>query len=206
MRWSGPASIVAAPCSQWIACSPAQNGRRARPLNSVVRRHLSERKGIVRMAEILAACLALVNLSSAISVHFRWVSAESVASLIAVSFFLMFLVFLVAVLLATELAKVTHDGESWRERSRGLSTSDLRSLTRWCPRWLLFLCILGIVVSLLIVIPIGGVHWTEGQPFTSKEALGFGAGLSLFCLLAVPVLASASRMPGSFESQFTNDA
>jgi len=30
---------VAAPCSQWIACSPGRNGRRARPLNSVVRTH-----------------------------------------------------------------------------------------------------------------------------------------------------------------------
>ena len=34
--WSGPESIVAAPCSQWIACSPMRNGHRARPLNYFV--------------------------------------------------------------------------------------------------------------------------------------------------------------------------
>jgi len=36
-RWSGPVGRGAAPCSHWIACSPARNGRRARQLNSVVR-------------------------------------------------------------------------------------------------------------------------------------------------------------------------
>ena len=33
IRWSGPAIVVAAPSSQWIACSAVRNGRGARPLN-----------------------------------------------------------------------------------------------------------------------------------------------------------------------------
>jgi hypothetical protein len=32
---------VGAPCSQWIACSPVRNGGSGRPLNWVVRRHMS---------------------------------------------------------------------------------------------------------------------------------------------------------------------
>ena len=32
---------MAAPCSQWIACSPVREGSGGRPLNSVVRQHLS---------------------------------------------------------------------------------------------------------------------------------------------------------------------
>ena len=160
----------------------------------------------MRVAEILGACLALLNLSAAIAVQFGWMKAETVESITMVSFFLMFLVWFVAVTLATELTKATREGQSWWKKSRGLSASDLRSLTKWCPRWILGLCLAGIVVSLLVLAPIGGVHWTSDQPFTAREALGFGAGLSLFCLLAVPVLSSASRMPGSFAANFTNDA
>src|SRR5207244_6244891 len=37
-RWSGPGGIVAAPSAQWIAGLAARSGRRAWPLNSVVRR------------------------------------------------------------------------------------------------------------------------------------------------------------------------
>ena len=36
-RWSGLSAIVAAPRSQWIACSPARKAVGAGPLNSVVR-------------------------------------------------------------------------------------------------------------------------------------------------------------------------
>jgi hypothetical protein len=35
--------MVGASCSQWIACSPMRNGGGGRPLNSVVRSHLSEK-------------------------------------------------------------------------------------------------------------------------------------------------------------------
>jgi hypothetical protein len=46
--------IVATPCSQWIACSPAWSGRRARPLNRIVSRH---RHSMPR-SPIKLACLA----------------------------------------------------------------------------------------------------------------------------------------------------
>ena len=32
--------MVAAPCSQWIACSPVRNGHRGWPLNRIVRLHV----------------------------------------------------------------------------------------------------------------------------------------------------------------------
>lgn len=44
---------MAAPCSQWIACTPGRNGRRACPLNSIVSWLMS--------SEYLRAVLAKVN-------------------------------------------------------------------------------------------------------------------------------------------------
>src|SRR6476620_1653473 len=41
MRWSGSELSVAAPRSQWIACSPVRNGHRVKPLNGIVSNHMS---------------------------------------------------------------------------------------------------------------------------------------------------------------------
>jgi hypothetical protein len=48
----------------------------------------------------------------------------------------------------------------------------------------------------------GGVRWSSGQEFTSHDAVGFSLGTLVFCSVALPVLASASRMPDGFEAHF----
>lgn len=64
-RWSGPAVIVAAPSSQWIASSAARNARRAGPLNQVFRTPQMETPSQVRIAVwLLWASLAAATLAS----------------------------------------------------------------------------------------------------------------------------------------------
>src|SRR5688500_18839477 len=53
MRWSGPAIIVAAPCSHWNACSPARKVRCAWPLNSIVSHHVTSVRNMPVAALVL---------------------------------------------------------------------------------------------------------------------------------------------------------
>ena len=49
----------------------------------------------------------------------------------------------------------------------------------------------------------GAVSWSTNESFTSHHALG--ASLYLFCILVIelPVIASASRMPGTFKDNIS---
>jgi hypothetical protein len=118
------------------------------------------------------------------------------------SFTVMFAVFGTAVLVISEYVQTVRTQGSWWQRARGLSLAELRALLHWCPRWLAYLSLAGAVAGFLIMLPVGTVDWSDGQPFTEREALGFTTGLSIFCFLALPVLGSASRMPGTFSVHY----
>src|SRR5438046_2044092 len=55
-RLSGPAHMLGAPSSQWIACSAARNSGGGRPLNWVVR-HQPVMRGVLRILGIIAVVL-----------------------------------------------------------------------------------------------------------------------------------------------------
>jgi hypothetical protein len=108
---------------------------------------------------------------------------------------------LVTVLLMVEFTRATRKDVSWLRRARGLESAEMRSLVQWCPRWLLASTLSMAAVSFAAVFPLGKLRWDLQDPLSSVTAIGFCFGTAVFYFLAVPVMASASRMPGEFTAQ-----
>lgn len=162
---------------------------------------MSSRKGFLRVLEWVAVVLPACAGVTAASFHLG-VTAEATA-LFAVGVLLVatFTVFCVGISLAGEFVEASRPALSWRNRMSGLSGTELKALTQWCPRWLIAVSLSGVFIGLALLIALGGhVHWSSGTPFTTRESLGGCAGVLVFALLPLPVLASASRMPGSFDN------
>jgi hypothetical protein len=117
-------------------------------------------------------------------------------------FILKFLVWPVAILLMVEFAKLRRAGQSWWSRTKGLSLEEVKNLTQWCPRPLLYIALCAAALSMVESFGTGGTHWSSELGFTQENAIGFSLGIATFCSLALPVLASASRMPGRFSDHF----
>src|SRR5690242_10606094 len=73
--------MVAAPCSQWIACSPVRNWRRRGPLNKIVRHHNWNRGetrphsgGVVRQAIWVLCCTCMCVAGPAYAKLFKCLS------------------------------------------------------------------------------------------------------------------------------------
>ena len=56
-------------------------------------------------------------------------------------------------------------------------------------------------VSFLVALVIGRVSWRFEEALSPRIALGLCSGITLFCSLAVPIIASAARMPGTFHAR-----
>jgi hypothetical protein len=159
---------------------------------------LSHRKILLRTFEVSALLGGLIGLAMSFSVASGSLAAEAAKPFVLVTFTAVFAVGLVTVSVANEFIKVVRAGQPWLRRIAHASFGELKVLVQWCPRALLILALLGAVAALAIALPLGHVRWYGGQPFTGREAIGFAAGAALFYFVSVPVLASASRMPGTF--------
>ena len=148
--------------------------------------------------EVLAGASGLSGLVSGVLILARAADPKIFEPFVFYAFAAMFAVFGAAVWVAGEYAQTVRTDASWWQRARGLSLTEIKALVHWCPRWLVYLSLACAAAGFTMAFQVGEVHWSPGQPFTEREALGFTAGLSTFCFLALPVLASASRMPGSF--------
>jgi hypothetical protein len=118
----------------------------------------------------------------------------------------MFVIFGTALALIIEFTRLRRPNVSSYLGRRGLSGIEVSELTHWCPRWLIVAVILLLVYEFAVLLPLGRISWGSDRPFTQREALGVCFGLSIFVLLSLPVLASASRMPGTFAEHTTSIA
>ena len=163
---------------------------------------ISQQKTVLRSIEVLGGASGMAGVVSGVLILSHSVDPMLFEPFVFYSFFVMFLVFGVAVWVAGEYAQTVRTNASWWQRSRGLSLAELKALTQWCPRWIIYLSLVCGVAGIAMAFQVGDVQWSPGQPFTEREALGFTAGQSTFCFFALPILASASRMPGNFSRHF----
>lgn len=117
-----------------------------------------------------------------------------------VAFLSVFVVWGASILLIMEFNRATKRQTLWW-LSSGFSFAELRTMVSWCPKELLVFCLALSAISFVTALPLGRVSWRPDEPLSARSALGLCSGVSLFCGLALPIIASAARMPGTFQAQ-----
>jgi hypothetical protein len=163
---------------------------------------ISHRKALIRIAEILAGVSSAGALATALAVHMNRLSPAHIEPLLLLLLLIGGAVFCIGVLLFHEFAQAIHGKPKRVFTEEELSMSEMKQLLRWCPKLLLLAYPLAAVILLVTLLSAGSVEWSTGQPFTAREAKGLPMFLAAFILVALPVLASSSRMPGTFSEEF----
>jgi uncharacterized membrane protein YadS len=165
---------------------------------------LSEHKRLIRVFECVALIGGVGMVALGLGVRLGRFEPTQVEPLLVPAFLLMFMPFGLTVMLASEFARAIRRPRRSAFGEEGLSISEVRQLVSWSPVPLRYAFAAAIGLLAYVVIAIGPVEWSSNQPFTSREAQGFPLFMSAFLLVSVPVLASASRMPGSFEDNVSS--
>jgi len=106
----------------------------------------------------------------------------------------MVLIFGTAAALVAEFARARNVGMRW------LSSAEFAELIHWSPRWLNVTVALLFIYALAVIVFVR-IDWSSAQTLARREALCDWFILSTFVLVSLPILASASRMPGTFAEQ-----
>jgi hypothetical protein len=162
---------------------------------------MSARKRLLLIFE----AIAMVNACAAAAlILLLWLgrAAEDLQPYVSTAFLLIFPIWMVAVFLVKEFTEIHRKGQSWWKKSQGLGFGELRLLLRWCSPFLGALAVIVFLAAMFAGMGTGRVSWSSGEPFTTHHALGFSLGALAFCSLAIPILSSARRMPGSFADHY----
>jgi hypothetical protein len=162
----------------------------------------SARKSLIKAAEACALVCIGACLFAVVSVARGALSPPQVQPFVLPGFVVAFLLFAVGYALVAEFKKLQGKPTALGANI-ALSFSDMKSLVRWCPKPLLLSYALALLVTAYAVIAVGiGVSWRSGEQFTEKHSLGFPLFVAVFLLTLLPVIASASRMPGTYAEHF----
>jgi hypothetical protein len=162
---------------------------------------------IANLSYVPRKCLppwgALLRCVGGLAVTCGWLSATRVESFLGLLLGLVVGTFLIALLLFDEYHRAAHGEPGAKTSERELSQSKPFAVLRWCPRWLKFALPIGF--SLIFAAPtfIGSAGWSSSKPFTERDAKVFLLTIAGFLLMSLPILASASRMPGAFQDRFS---
>jgi hypothetical protein len=162
---------------------------------------MSQRKLLLRVLAVVSALVGTGMLSASLLVRFGPLQAKALETPLMFAFPSVFVMLFVTIRLEVEFIRATRVNKSWMRRSEGLNGTELSALVRCCPRWLLVASLGLAIVAIVAVLPGGEVSWNFSESITRDAAVGLGAGSALFNLLSVPVIASASRMAGTFSDQ-----
>jgi hypothetical protein len=161
---------------------------------------LSEKKSVIRFAELVAIASTFAVWFLAFSTWrapsadfpvFLWASIGMAATMVT---------FGPACMLAGEYGKATKEPPKWF-RSHGLSARDISFLIHWSPALYKAAAIASVLLMVATALQFGRISFREGQPIDPEKVPGMFLALSVFYLFALPVLGSASRMPGSYASE-----
>jgi hypothetical protein len=162
---------------------------------------LSEKKSVLRFAELIAIAATLAAWLLAFSA-WRAPSADFPVFLWAsIGMATMMVTFGPACMLAGEYGQATKEPPKWF-RSHGLSAKDISFLVHWSPALYKSAAMAGVLLMVATALQFG--RFREGQPIDPEKVPGMFLALSVFYLFALPVLGSASRMPGSYASELAS--
>jgi hypothetical protein len=163
---------------------------------------MSAWKRLLRVVELIAGLDILVALAVIILILEGDVSVRSTQPVVMAGFTLMFPLLAVAILVQGEYMQLRRAGDPWWYR-KWISFAELKRSLQWCPRPLLFITLVLAALGFAGLVWVGDAQWRSGEEFTEHHALVFSLAILGFCSVTVPVLASASRMPGRFSDHFT---
>ncbi|MFM9915179.1 MAG: hypothetical protein ACKVOX_05160 [Rhizobacter sp.] len=159
---------------------------------------LSSKKRLLRISELLALAGSAVMLWQAVRTFLS--PPSDFPAFLAASLCLAGLLFslLPVCMLGAEYIRTVRRATTPEERSDGLSSSEIAFLTRWSPRaykvgaWLALSILLGTLVYF------GGVTITTHEELEPAKVPAVFLYFSVFYLMCLPVLGSATRMPATY--------
>jgi len=108
------------------------------------------------------------------------------------------LTFLPACMLGGEYVRTVRKPSTWRQRTEGLNAREIAAVVRWAPKSYIYAACVGVAIAVATAIRFGSITFAEGQTVNPEHITGLALYFSVFFLLALPVLGSAARMPGSY--------
>jgi hypothetical protein len=124
--------------------------------------------------------------------------AHFVMPAVFVTFAVVFYLALLIAGLMSELSSCLGKTTATRPESAGFSLREIALQLQWSPlsyKIAALISIAGIVAKAIIF---GSVSWTTGEPFTQRHAIASLLYIFFIINIELPVVASASRMPGTF--------
>jgi hypothetical protein len=162
---------------------------------------LSERKLLLRSAEVIALFSIIGALYLGIKTYQYQNADFPVFPVATAGMALLMLTFLPACMLGGEYVKTVRKPSSWRQRTAGLSSRELAAILRWSPKLYLLIAAVGIIMMVVTSIQFGRISFRSNETPDPNMVSGIFFSLIFFYALALPVLGSASRMPGTYASQ-----
>jgi hypothetical protein len=111
---------------------------------------------------------------------------------------LLMLTFLPACMLGGEYVKTVRKPTTWRQRTAGLDKRELTAVLRWAPKFQLVIAALSVLVLVYAAFMYGRIQFNANTPPEPTKIPGLFFYLAAFYALALPVLGSAARMPGTY--------
>ena len=159
---------------------------------------LSEKKTLLRLAELVSIAGTAVALFLAAQ-SYRQPDPNFPLFLAACAgMVILMLTFLPACMLGGEYVKTVRKPSTWRTKTEGLNARELQAIVRWAPKGYLVGACIGILIAVAAALRFGSITFSDGQSVNPEDITGFALYFSMFFLLALPVLGSAARMPGSY--------
>ncbi len=166
---------------------------------------ISHRKSVIRAMELLASFGIVAAFGAWFAVTGGWLSAARIETFLPFLLVLVAGTFAIALLLFHECERAIHREPHSRFREQEVSLGEFRKALRWCPKRTKLALPLGILLAIVALVSVGDVEWSLGKPFTEHDAKGFLLYSAIFFLVSLPLLASTSRMPGTFEEHFVEE-
>jgi hypothetical protein len=162
---------------------------------------LSEKKILLRFTEVIAIAGILGALFLAVKSYW-WFNPDFPFFFIELGgWVICFLTFGPACMLSAEYLQVVRKPQSWLvklAKDDGLTASDIQFIIRWAPKIYSVGACLGIFIAIFAALKFGDINFSDDQPAKLENITGSALYFSTFYLLALPILGSAARMPGSY--------
>jgi hypothetical protein len=163
---------------------------------------MSNWKWFVRVTEIVTLLIGISALSVLLLLSLRVVTPDRVEGIVLLGIFAMFVSVIVPAYLYGEFARVIRAAEGTSGSMRPLTFAQLRLLFQWCPRYILFPSMFLFYGPVAMLFCLGPVTISLDEALTRQSEICVCVGVIGFSFAGIPILASVSRMPGTFVDRF----